>query len=105
VQAVLLFRAGSCAAGRYTLWRRAPDLPPDFRWPEREVYPHGQHLAPQLGRRGEGFAKLLAWTMLLQVDMASLGTDFAEGTVYFVMRADDLERREFSINRLEKEPK
>jgi uncharacterized protein YwqG len=37
-----------------------------------------------------------AWTMLLQVDMASLGTDFAEGTVYFVMRADDLERRDFS---------
>jgi hypothetical protein len=37
-----------------------------------------------------------AWTMLLQVDMASLGTDFAEGTVYFVMRADDLARRDFS---------
>jgi uncharacterized protein YwqG len=36
-----------------------------------------------------------AWTMLLQVDMASLGTDFAEGTVYFVMRADDLQRRDF----------
>ena len=37
-----------------------------------------------------------AWTMLLQVDMASLGTDFAEGTVYFVMRADDLARRNFN---------
>jgi uncharacterized protein YwqG len=37
-----------------------------------------------------------AWTMLLQVDMASLGTDFAEGTVYFVMRANDLARRDFS---------
>jgi len=34
--------------------------------------------------------------MLLQVDMASLGTDFAEGTVYFVMRADDVARRDFS---------
>jgi uncharacterized protein YwqG len=37
-----------------------------------------------------------AWTMLLQVDMASLGTDFAEVTVYFVMRADELARRDFS---------
>ncbi len=37
-----------------------------------------------------------AWTMVLQVDMASLGTDFAEGTVYFVMRADELARRDFS---------
>ena len=37
-----------------------------------------------------------AWTMLLQADMASLGTDFAEGTVYFVMRAEELTRRDFS---------
>jgi hypothetical protein len=37
-----------------------------------------------------------AWTMVLQVDMASLGTDFAEGTVYFVMRADELARPGFS---------
>jgi hypothetical protein len=34
--------------------------------------------------------------MVLQVDMASLGTDLAEGTVYFVMRADELARRGFS---------
>ena len=34
--------------------------------------------------------------MLLQADMASLGTDFAEGTVYFVMRAEELTRRDFS---------
>jgi hypothetical protein len=34
--------------------------------------------------------------MLLQVDMASLGTDFGEGRVYFVMRAADLAKRDFS---------
>ena len=33
--------------------------------------------------------------MLLQVDMASLGTDFAEGTVYFYAEADSA-RRDFS---------
>jgi hypothetical protein len=40
--------------------------------------------------------EMSSWTMLLQVDMASLGTDFAEGTVYFVMREDDLARGDFS---------
>ena len=34
--------------------------------------------------------------MLLQVDMASLGPDFGEGTVYFVMREADLSKRDFS---------
>ncbi len=34
--------------------------------------------------------------MLLQVDMASLGTGFAEGTVYFVISEDHLVRRDFS---------
>ena len=36
------------------------------------------------------------WTMLLQVDLASLGGDFAEGTVYFVMGETDLARRDFT---------
>jgi uncharacterized protein YwqG len=40
--------------------------------------------------------EVAAWTMVLQVDMASLGTDFAKGTVYFIMRADELARRDFS---------
>jgi hypothetical protein len=34
--------------------------------------------------------------MLLQADMASLGTDYAEGTVYFVMRSAHLKQRDFS---------
>jgi uncharacterized protein YwqG len=41
-------------------------------------------------------AEVSSWTMLLQADMASLGTDFAEGTVYFVVREADLERRDFT---------
>jgi hypothetical protein len=37
--------------------------------------------------------EVAAWTMPLQADMASLGTDFGRA-VYFVMRSDDLKRRE-----------
>jgi uncharacterized protein YwqG len=40
--------------------------------------------------------EMSSWTMLLQVDMASLGTDFGEGTVFFVMREADLAKRDFS---------
>ncbi len=36
------------------------------------------------------------WTLLLQVGLADVTRDFAEGTVYFVIRKADLAKRDFS---------
>ena len=41
-------------------------------------------------------AEMHDWSLLLQVSLAALGTDFAEGTVYFVLRNEDLAARDFS---------
>ena len=41
-------------------------------------------------------AEMHDWTLLLQVGLADVTTDFAEGTVYFVIRKADLAKRDFS---------
>jgi uncharacterized protein YwqG len=40
-------------------------------------------------------AEMHDWTLLLQVGLNDLWSGFAEGTVYFVMREDDLKQRNF----------
>jgi hypothetical protein len=40
-------------------------------------------------------AEMNDWTLLLQVDLNNLSGDFAEGTVYFVMRKADLKAANF----------
>ena len=50
---------------------------------------------PTDAERAACAAEVPDWTQLLQVSLADLGTDYAEGTVYFVMRRADLAAREF----------
>ena len=51
---------------------------------------------PNAVERAACEAEMLDWTLLLQVALADVTRDFAEGTVYFVIRKADLARRDFS---------
>lgn len=54
------------------------------------------HRQPNAVERAICEAEMHDWTLLLQVGLADVTRDFAEGTVYFVMRKADLARRDFS---------
>jgi uncharacterized protein YwqG len=51
---------------------------------------------PNAVERAACEAEMLDWTLLLQVALADVTRDFAEGTVYFVIRKADLAKRDFS---------
>jgi uncharacterized protein YwqG len=51
---------------------------------------------PNAVERAACEAEMHDWTLLLQVGLADVTRDFAEGTVYFVIRKADLARRDFS---------
>jgi uncharacterized protein YwqG len=51
---------------------------------------------PNAVERAACDAEMHDWTLLLQLGLADVTRDFAEGTVYFVMRKADLAKRDFS---------
>jgi uncharacterized protein YwqG len=97
------FGLTSLTSGREVLPHRLGGWPVPEQWDPRFTAAASANGFLQLFDRSPSEAEvatctreMAAWVMLLQVDTASLSTDFAEGTVYFVMRQSDLARRDFS---------
>jgi uncharacterized protein YwqG len=51
--------------------------------------------SPTPEERAECVANMHRWTLLFQLGLNDLWSEYAEGTVYFVMREDDLKARNF----------
>ncbi|HYD15406.1 MAG TPA: DUF1963 domain-containing protein [Hyphomicrobium sp.] len=94
---------GRLTSGRAVLPHRLGGWPITEQWDPRYTAAAASHDYLRLFDRMPTDAERAAcevethdWTMLLQVSLADLGTDYAEGTVYFVMRKADLTARDFS---------